>query len=169
LAKKIAYGGILTALSLVILYLAFYLPTLRLTMYFFASIIPGIMLLEMGVSQAWILYGATSLLAFMLLGNSSGVIFYLFVFGLYPIVKYYVEKIKKISVEIVLKLLFFNGAVALIYTIWKKIFVAEIIINIPIKWTLVAVQPLFIFYDYLFTRVIFYYCDKISIKWRKNL
>jgi len=169
LAKKIAFGGILTALSLVILYLASYLPTIRLTMYFLASIVSGIMLVEMGVSQAWILYGATCLLAFMLLGNSTGIIPYIFVFGLYPMIKYYIEKIKKISVEIVLKLLFFNGAVALIYIVWKNLFMADITISIPIKWVLVGMQPVFIFYDYIFTRVIFYYCDKISINWRKNL
>ncbi|NLM45072.1 MAG: hypothetical protein GX201_13865 [Clostridiales bacterium] len=169
MAKKVAYGGILTALSLVILYLAFCLPSMKITMYFLASIVPGLMLVEMGVNQAWILYGATCLLAITLLGNPASAIPYIFIFGLYPIIKYYIEKIRRMDIEIFLKLLFLNGTTALIYFIWKNLFMVNIVINIPVIWGIIGIQPVFVFYDYIFTRVIFYYCDNISIKWRKNL
>lgn len=168
MGRKVALGGILTAISIIFLYLAFYLPSMKLTMYFLTGIMPGLILVEMGIKQAWILYGATSLLSFFALGNIVNAVPYICIFGLYPLAKYYIEKTRKMYLEAALKLLFFNATISLVYFIWTRIFMINIFISIPVIWLLFGIQPIFLFYDYVFTRIIFYYCDRIRINWRKD-
>ena len=168
MGRKVALGGILTAVSLIFLYFAFYLPSMKLTMYFLAGIIPGLILVEMGVKQAWMLYAATSVLSFIILGNAVNTITYIFAFGLYPIIKFYIEKSRRLIIQIILKLVYFNTAIALIYVLWTKLFAFNVAASIPMTWIIIGAQPAFLFYDYIFTKVIFYYCDKIRIKWRKD-
>lgn len=167
MGRKVALGGILTAISIIFLYLAFYMPSAKLSMYFLAGIIPGLILVETGVRQAWLLYGAVSLLSFLVLGNIINTIPYILIFGLYPLAKHYIEKTGRMYLEIGLKLLFFNIALLSVYFIWIDIFMMDIVIPVPTIWIVLAIQPVFMLYDYVFTRVIFYYCDRIRIKWRK--
>jgi len=169
LGRKAALGGILTAVSLIFLYFAFYLPSMKLTMYFLTGIIPGLVLVEMGVRQAWMLYGATSILSFIILGNAVSSIPYILVFGLYPIIKFYIEKTRRLIIQIPLKLAFFNIAIVLAYVICTKLFALNIATALPIGWIIIGIQPAYLLYDYIFTRVIFYYCDRVRIKWRKDL
>lgn len=168
MGRKVAVGGIFTAISLIFLYFALYLPSIKFTMYFLAGMIPGLILVEMGLRQAWMLYGATSLLSFVMLGNAVSIIPYVMIFGLYPILKFYIEKIKRPIIEILVKLLFFNIAIAFVYIIWTKLFLLNVHVDFPIVWIIIGMQPVFLFYDYIFTRVIFHYCDRIRVKWRKD-
>lgn len=168
MGRKVAMGGILTAVSLIFLYFAFYLPSMKLTMYFLAGIIPGLVLVEMGVRQAWMLYAATSILSIIILGNAVHAIAYILMFGLYPITKFYIEKSRRLISQIILKLVYFNIAIAFIYFFWTKLFTFNVVASIPMTWIIIGAQPAFLLYDYVFTRVIFYYLDKIRIKWRKD-
>lgn len=168
MGRKVALGGIFTSLSLIFLYFALYLPSMKLTMYFLAGMISGLILVEMGVGQAWVLYGATSLLSFIILGNAVSIIPYIMIFGLYPIIKFYIEKAKRPIIEILVKLLYFNIAITFVYIIWTKLFLLNVHVDFPIVWIIIGMQSAFLFYDYIFTRVIFYYCDRIRIKWRKD-
>ncbi|MCQ1528449.1 hypothetical protein [Lutispora saccharofermentans] len=169
MGRKVALGGILTAISIIFLYLAVYLPSAKLTMYFLTGIIPGFILVEMGARQAWLLYFATSMLSFLVLGNLVNAVPYIFIFGIYPLIKYYIEKTRNILIELTLKLLFFNIASLAVYFIWTRVFLINITIAFPIVWLVLGLQFAFLVYDYVFTRVIFYYWDKIRVYWRKDV
>jgi len=168
LGRKVALGGIFTGLSLIFLYFALYLPSMKLTMYFLAGMIPGLILVELGIRQAWMLYGATSLLSFVMFGNTVSIIPYVVFFGLYPMLKFYIEKTRRPVIEILMKLLFFNMSIGFVYIIWAKFFSINVHVDFPIMWIIIVMQPAFLLYDYIFTGVIFYYYDKIRLKWRKD-
>ena len=168
LGRKVALGGILAAINIIFLYLASYMPSMKLSMYFLAGLMPGLILVEMGARQAWLLYSAVSLMSLLILGNPINIVPYIFIFGLFPLVKYYIEKTRRIYIEIVLKLLFFDIAFLSIYYIWTRLFLVGVILPIPIIWLILGLQIVSVLYDYIFTRMIFYYCDRIRIFWRKD-
>lgn len=163
-----AFGGILTALSLIFLYLASYAPSMKITMFFISGLLIGVSLIEKGIRTAWLVYGASSILSLLVLGNMTIFISYICFFGLYPLIKYYIEKRNGNTLQIVLKILFCNLSLAMVYLIWIKLLSQKIIFPISLILILIFIQPIFLFYDYVFTRVIFYYIDKITVFRRKS-
>jgi hypothetical protein len=104
--KTTALGGIMLALSVVTLFLASFVPGFELTLYAVSSLYTAVMIMETRVKGGGLFYIASSILALLLVPNKAAVLPYLFFFGLYGIVKFYIEKIRKQPVEIILKLVF---------------------------------------------------------------
>lgn len=106
--RTAALGGILLALSVATLFFASFVPGVELTIYAVSSVYTAIMIIETNSKGGGIFYIASGILALLLIPNKAAVLPYLFFFGIYGIVKYYIEKIGKLPVEICLKLLFFQ-------------------------------------------------------------
>ncbi|PKM84814.1 MAG: hypothetical protein CVU86_05460 [Firmicutes bacterium HGW-Firmicutes-11] len=157
-ARPIALGGILLALLMGNLMLAGTLPSFELTLYAFSSLFSAIMILETGMRNGWIFFFAAVLLAFLLLPNKIAILPYVFFFGPYGPVKYHIESIRNRIGELVLKLLFFNGSVAMGYLIFGELFFRDIgIPAFPLPLLIPAAQLFFLLYDAIFTHLIQYY------------
>ena len=105
--SSITFGGILTAVSFILLYFIKLIPTNTLTLLTLLSFIPPIALMEKGLKTALLVYicsGIGSLFYVPL--NIS--LFYILFFGIYGIIKGFIERINKPFVEYLLKLLCFN-------------------------------------------------------------
>jgi hypothetical protein len=163
-AKKAALGGILGALTIICLFFAVTLPTSRLSLYALASFFISVVIIETGIVSGWIFYGATGLLALLLLPDKTGVVPYVIFFGLYGIIKYYIEKLGKLVPEIILKLVFFNACFfAAVYLI-KSFFMMEIKVQLP-WWALILIfEVIFLVYDYVYSLFIDYFRKKIRPK-----
>ena len=87
-------------------------------------------------------------------------------FGLYALVKFYIEQIGKTPLEILLKLLFFGSAVFVLLYFFKELFLGAV--GIPVEyplWLLLAASAvIFLLYDYVFTMVIQFYRHRIQRK-----
>jgi hypothetical protein len=81
---------------------------------------------------------------------------YTLFFGLYSIVKYYIEKIRKVYLEIILKLAFFNISFLLMYYIGKLVLSDVISVNLPLYYLIPILEISFIIYDYVLTNIISY-------------
>lgn len=68
--------------------------------------------LEFGTQTAVMTYAATGLLSLILPANKESALMYLFLFGLYPILKKYFDPIKLTPLRIAAKFLYFNLAAA---------------------------------------------------------
>lgn len=155
-SNHIAKGGIFAALSLILLYLASVIPTNRLSILGIASCIIPLSIMVTGIKNTIVVYGAVSLLSLFIIPSKLIGIAYILIFGSYGFVKYFVEKLRNIPLEIVLKLLYFNITSAIIVFIYKMLFLKIPNINISIYLLFIIVEVAFIVYDYALTAFISY-------------
>lgn len=153
-ARSISYGGIVTALSLVLLYLVTFFPTMEFAFAAAASVLLSIVVIRCSKATALGVYIATALLSFLLLPSKIGMLSYVAFFGYYPILKAIAEQQKSSLMQWVIKICLFNlafliafygfaGLLALPDTIWNKIYVLLPVANVA-----------FLMYDYVFTGLI---------------
>ena len=112
-AKKIAESGILIALTIIVLYAASILPVSKLTVLTIASCFIPIAIMQTSLKNTIVIYVASSLLSLFLIPINIALSYILF-FGIYGIIKYYIEKLKNLPLEIFLKLVSFNILLTLI-------------------------------------------------------
>ena len=153
-SNNIAKGGIFAALSLILLYLSSVFPTNKLFILGIASCIIPLSIMLTGVKNTLVVYAAVSLLSLFIIPSKLIAISYIFIFGSYGFVKYFIEKLRSMPLEVILKLLYFNITSAIIVFIYKLVIVK--IPNINIYLIILALQFAFIIYDYALTAFISY-------------
>lgn len=157
LSKEIALGGVLLALALGTLLLAGFIPGIELTLYALSSIYVAILIEKTTPRVGFLFYAASLLLSLLLLPNKLVLIPYGFFFGLYGIVKFYIEKMRKQWLEILLKLLFFNISWGIAYLIFKNLFLGPIVLpDYAIELIYLGAQAFFLLYDAIYTLLIAY-------------
>lgn len=118
LAKKIALGGVLAALAVVIMCLGGMIPLATFICSMLCAIIQYLVLRFCGQRVAWAWFGAVALLS-ILLGPDKEAALVFCLIGCYPILKPLFEKSK---LRFLWKILFFNCAVGLLYGLLLKLF-----------------------------------------------
>lgn len=172
MSRKIAFAGIFTGVAVVLLYMASIMPTGRLTLYFLASLPVALGIIEFGAGTGIAVYSAACILSFMITGSIFGIVPFLMFFGHYPIFKYFIEKGRKAMAEVLLKLAVFNVSGALWYLLFKNFFIAGIPEQfagsmVVLSAVIIALQLIFFIYDYVFSRLLFYYESRVSLIKRK--
>lgn len=124
-SKRIALCGMLSALSLVIMLVA-YFPYLTYTLPALAGVLFAIVMVEIGTKWAWGSFVTTAILALLLCEKEAAVLFVAF-FGYYPILKANLERISIKIVEYIAKFFLFNVAVVAAYLVIIYVF------SIPIE------------------------------------
>ncbi len=167
-AGRVATGGIFAALSLLLLYGATLLPSGRIGMVAVAGLVPATAVIAGGLPTGFLCYGATALLGLLLLPDKGCALLYVLFFGLYPMVKYLVERLRKLPLEIVLKLVFFNlilviflfGFSALLFPLLPELMCT------PLPLFGIG-NVVFLIYDYGFSKLITFYASRIRKARRK--
>src|SRR5476649_910258 len=118
-SKHIAESGLLVALTLIILYAASILPISTLTILTIASCLIPISIIRTSVKNSILVYVASSALSFILVRPNIALYCTLF-FGIYGIIKYLIEKVRNIPVQLFLKIISFNILLGIIYLIAKS-------------------------------------------------
>lgn len=160
--KQLALSGILMTLTVITLFFATTMPVNELSLFALSSFFIAVVIIEGGIRTGWIFYASSCLLAFAVLPNKLAIVPYIFFFGLYGIVKYYIERINNIVLEYVLKLGVFNLVLFL-----AAIIVNELIVKLaPVDkypwWIIViAFEAAFVVYDYVYTLIVQYYRDRL--------
>lgn len=161
-AKKLSLGGILLALLVITLFIESVAPTNKLSLYALSSFYVSIIIAEFGVGRGWMFYFSSCLLSLILVQNKAALIPYVLFFGLYGIIKFYIEKMKNIILEYVLKLLFFNLILGILYLFFKQMLLPGFVAEFP-WWTLMILgQIVFVVYDYVYSLFISYYFNKLK-------
>jgi hypothetical protein len=173
MSRKIAFGGILTALCVVLMYLATYLPTGKLGLYALASVTIAIAVIELDVRLAAVVYAASTILVFLLTGSINTLLIFTLFFGSYPLLKYYIEKQRSAGLEMLLKFGAFNLLAMIGFYIFKLLLgVSPINLGAFSLWILIgfllAAQIVFLIYDYILSRLIDYYVSRIRSAIRKG-
>lgn len=156
--KIIALGGVLLALSLISLYIASFVPGLEMTFYAISSVFIPIMMIESKAKGGWVLYIACSIMSLLILPNKVAAVPYIFFFGIYGILKCYIEKIKNPIMQLILKFSIFTVIVIVGYNFFYSLLFGVITLRdfSPLILLLIS-EVFFLFYDIILTGVINYY------------
>ncbi|MHC6181233.1 hypothetical protein ACYUJ6_15500 [Clostridium sp. JNZ X4-2] len=162
-ASNIAKGGLLTTIGVILVYISGIVPLNKGSLLVLSSLLIPLGVLITDLKNAFTIYAATSILSLLICGLKMAVISYIIFFGLYGLVKYYIEKLGKLPFEIILKLIFFNLCIALLFLIYSLFFPELLKIKFPLYIVIIGVQIVFLIYDYLLTLFI-NYIDKYILR-----
>jgi len=158
-----AKGGIITAIGVILIYLSNIIPGNKLFLLSIASCLIPVAVITTNLKNSFIIYFSTLILAFLMSGLTTAVIAYALFFGLYGIIKYYIEKIRKLPIEFLLKLLYFNISLFISYNILKLFTSSSLNFKLSIYILIVGAELIFVFYDYFLT-VMIVFINKRLIK-----
>jgi hypothetical protein len=161
-SKEIALSAVLVALTSIILYLNLLIPINTLSILTLASFIIPIAMIRGSIKSAFLVYIASTIIGFFFLPINIVLLYGIF-FGVYGIVKCYIEKLNKLYLEIIFKLLFFNAILFILLFLFNT-FLSTEIIKLPLWLIYVVSQPAFLIFDYALTLLISFYMQKIHNK-----
>ena len=151
-------GGICTALAVIFMFGASFVPGIELTLFLISSLFTAVMVLEAGVAGGLSVFAAASLLGLILVPNKLALIPYIFCFGYYAVLKFYIEKIKSGAVQMTIKVIYFAAIVLLGLLVFKSVLTAGIHMpDWPVAGLIVAGIIMLVLYDYVMTFLINWY------------
>lgn len=163
MTKRITFSAMLLALTVICLYGASALSTGRLAALALASLFVAVSVYQYGVRTGVTLYVAASLLSLLLVPKRMYVSVYILFVGYYPIVKLYIERLRKLWAEWILKILAFNTALAALYFVFRAFFMPSVspaVLTLLVQYAgliLLGLELAFIVYDVALSYMIGFY------------
>lgn len=167
-AGRAALVGVLSALSLTVLYTSALVPSGRLGVVAAAGVFPAGAVVSAGLKAGFLCYGAAGLLGLLLLPNKSNAVLYLLFFGLWPMVKSLIERLGRLPLEYVCKLAFFNLVLALLWFGLKGLLLPFLPPALPASWVVYVGNAAFVIYDLGLSKLIAFYSARIDKVLRRN-
>ncbi|GAA0123334.1 MAG: hypothetical protein KID00_03310 [Clostridium argentinense] len=155
-ARFTARGGIYVALSLFLLYSTSFLPFNTIFILGLTSAIIPLSILTTNIQNSVVVYISVSILSYFLIPSKSMWLSYTIFFGIYGFVKLYIERLRRLSLEFVIKIVYFNMSMGIFYLIYKFLFVPSLLLPKNFLFLILAYQFMFIIYDYALTIFITY-------------
>ncbi len=169
--KKVTLSAMLVALGTALMLLGSIVEVLDLTVCSIASLIVVFVYLELGSPYTWLVWLCTSLCTALIYSGSPVWVEYFLVFGIYPLIKAYVERLPRWS-WIPVKLVFVNAVIWLIFA------VCELLLGVPffgedamvMKVAIyVLMNVAFIAYDLFITVMVKLYYERIRHRFKRFL
>ena len=160
---QITYSAILSALSLILVYVGALAPTGSWGIVALAGLFPAAAVISAGLGAGFLSWACVTVLAFLMVPDKFCVLLYGILFGLYPMLKSLIEGLRRIPLEIILKLLFFNVSFTVVYFTMKAAVLASLPSALSQAWALyLAGNVIFLLYDFGFSKVISAYITRIQ-------
>lgn len=169
--KKLTLSALMVALGTVMMVLGAVIETLDLTVCALASMTVVFIYLELGSYYPWLVWICTSLATLLMFPGSILWAEYLLVFGIYPLIKAYIERLPKWTWFIV-KLLYINAIIWVIFSICEfvigiKFFDSDGITMQVVTYVLMNVA--FVAYDLFITVMVRFYFGRLRSRFKKFL
>ena len=159
-SKKIALCAILSAFSVLMLFVGAVFDVLSMTMVAIASMFVVVVMIEVGDLYPFLTWGVTSALSMILLPNKLPAILYLLFGGLYPIAKERFERLHYV-IAWILKLSYINTALIFVVIATRYIFyLNDSSVDFTVPFILLGNLAL-ILYDIALSKIILLYIVKI--------
>ena len=110
-SARVAFCGLSVALSIVLFLMGSLVPIAAYAVPLLGSLLLLFLLLEFGAAEAWMTFGAVSILGLLLVPDKEAILFYLFL-GYYPIVKWRIDRVSPRQLRLPIKLLLFSAGYA---------------------------------------------------------
>lgn len=161
--KRVTLSGILLAFTVICVFLAANLPTSRLSFYALSSLFLAVVIIEFGSKAGWAFYIASGVLSTVLIPRLEVIPFIVF-FGVYGLIKLYIEKLHSRISEYILKLIYFNICLVLGLMFLKEFILGGVNLSMPIYIVAGLLEVVFIVYDYIYTLFIRFYGAQLKPK-----
>lgn len=168
-AFKISFGGIVSAISLMLMLLTGLIPVGTYAFPCFSGMLLVALVIEFGEKWSYLAYIAVSLLSFFIAGDKEAVLYFVMFFGFYPILKSSLEKINSKLIQYILKYCVFNICIIIAFFIGKFVFMIPdeeftlFGVYMPLLFLIIA-NIFFVFYDRCVSIAVYYYINKIRNK-----
>lgn len=169
-SSKTALGGIISALSIILMFLTAVIPLMSYALPLLAGTLLVVMVKELGGRWAFGVYAAVSLLSIFVIPDKEAATFYVAFFGWYPILKPYLEGHFNTAVRYLIKFVIFNlsclaGVGLTIYVFGIPFDETGELGKYGALITLLLANLTFFVYDILLNRLMFIYVRR----WKKKL
>ena len=170
--KKLTLSAMIVALSTAIMAVGAFIDVLDLSALALASVFMAFVFIEIGSPYTWGVWLCTSLTTFIFCQARPEIALeYLFVFGLYPIIKAYIERLPR-KFWLIIKIAYANSV------IWLLILFVELVTGLPLftdgrLWLnaiiYVVLNVAFIAYDIFITVLVRFYIEKLRNRFKTLL
>ena len=150
-ASSIAKGGILVALTILILYMGNILKFNSMFLLCVAAALITLSILKIDIKTTILVYLASTVLSFFIIPDKTICVYYALLFGPYGLIKLYIEKKNNASIEIVFKLLYFNIVGFMIFFIFRTLFITSMEIKSSLLILLLMYNISCFIFDYVLT------------------
>ena len=172
-SSSVAMGGVICALCVVVMLSGSIIPAAT----FCAPALAGALLMavavDAGMKQAWTCYGVVALVSLLFVPDKEMALFFVLLFGYYPLLKAYLQRLPGHVMPFCCKLAVFNLAVVAVYSLLLFVFpmpglVEEFAESQP--WMLAVLLVLgnvsFVIYDSALFHVVHLYVRRIRPRLR---
>jgi hypothetical protein len=156
---KVSMVLMFSALTLLFLYMACALPVGRIVFYFICSLFIMPIMLERMPMAAFISFGAVFFVGYLVVPDKAGMLPYLFFFGHYGIAKAMLDGGGVRAT--VIKLVYFNLGMTLIYFFGGQFLTAQLPAGIAIWLVWLIGNGVFLGYDFLFSKLAGWYYHRV--------
>ena len=169
--KKITLSGLMVALGTVFMVLGAVIEVLDMSVCALASLLVVFIYLEIGSYYPWLVWICTTLATVLMYPGSIIWAEYFLVFGLYPLIKAYIERLPRWS-WLIVKLVYINAVV------WATFAISELVLGIPFfeeeskilaVATYILMNVAFIMYDFFIVVMVRFYLSKLRQRFSKLL
>lgn len=169
--KRVTLSSMLVALSVVMMVVGAVLDVLDLSACALASLVMVFAYIEIGAPYTYLIWICTTVISGLIFPGSLVWIEYLLVFGVYPILKAYIEKLPKLFWWPA-KLVYINAI------IWLLIYFVDLIFGTPFLegdtvWlraaTYLLINVAFVMYDLFITVMVRFYFDRLRHRFLRFL
>ncbi|MCD8356336.1 MAG: hypothetical protein LUE11_07175 [Clostridia bacterium] len=162
--KKLTFGAVMTAVGVLLLLLGSSMPGMRIACSAIAGVIIAIIVMRCGLLYALLGVIATVLLSFLVVPAKEIVLVYSVFFGPYALVKNLIERLHKLLLEWLIKLLYCGVVAVLLLRFSDKVLAMVPAVMAAHVWMyLPAVLILFAVYDIVFSKLIVYLFQRLHI------
>ena len=171
---KIALGGLLTALGVVLMFLTGLIPIGTYALPAIAGVLLIVAVIEIGAKWAWMIYAAVAVLSLLFAADKEAALLFVLFFGYYPVLKSFLERISNKVLSWISKFAVFNVAVVACF------FLAVNFLQLPedsftvfgiyLPWVfLILGNAVFLIYDIALSGLVATYVEKQHHRVTKTL
>ena len=171
---KIALGGLLTALGVVLMFLTGLIPIGTYALPAIAGVLLIVAVIEIGAKWAWMIYAAVAVLSLLFAADKEAALLFVLFFGYYPVLKSFLERISNKVLSWISKFAVFNVAVVACF------FLAVNFLQLPedsftvfgiyLPWVfLILGNAVFLIYDIALSGLVSTYVEKLHHRVTKTL
>ena len=160
--KKLTLSAMTVALGTVLMVLGGFVEVLDLTVLAVVSLLSVFVYIELHSPYTWLVWLATSLCTFLISPGKSLWLLFLLIFGIFPILKGYIERLKR-PIWIVLKLVYINIILAALSFAYELIFSVPLVVlenKILIVGAYAVMNVAFLVYDKFLSVMVILYFEK---------
>ena len=134
--KKLTLSAAAVAITSVLLMLSSLLGLMELSVGALASLVVVLIFIEVGGAYPWLVWAASSTLSILLLPSKTMGVLYLMLFGVYPILKAFIEKLKSRSLWVVIKFVYISAVIVAFISL------TELVLGVPFFEEMPNLSPL---------------------------